>query len=347
MGGGPTGLFLAGKLKTTTLIDQKPKIGKPTQCTGIVTEKIKKFLTEKELKSATQNIITETEFIGPKTKLRIKTSPNYILSNQKFEEILADRAQRQGTTILMKHRYIETTKKGHRIKNLTTGKEKILKAQNLVGADGPLSQVNKKNEIAKPLKYYAGMQIKAKVKKHENIIKFYPHIGNYAWYVPESENTARIGVCTDKKEIFDAFLKKFDHKVMENQSGIIPLHKPGRRSKKHIKSQEISLFGDAAGQIKNSTGGGIIPGLQAVSNYVEGKSNRALNKELYAHFLVHNVLKKFSNKNWDKLIKKINRSPFESQHRDELRRMIPRLSMDPTIMSLALSKFLSGKVPLW
>ena len=347
VGGGPIGLFLGGEIEDGRIIDQKTTIGRPTRCTGIVTEEIKKFLTEKELRSIKENTITETEIIGPTKKIRIKTPPNYIISNQKFEELLADRALRQGTEILTKHKYLGSTKKGHRIKNLETGREKNIKSEELIGADGPLSEVNKKNKVAKPLDHYIGMQVKAKVREQENKVRFYPHIGNYAWYVPESENTARIGVCTNNKSVFDAFLKKFKHKVLENQSGIIPIHKPGRRTKKQGKDYDIKLVGDAAGHIKNTTGGGIIPGLQGVNNMVDGKSNRKLNRELYTHFLVHNFLKTFSDGDWDGLIKKIDGKTFEGRNRDELRRMIPRLGRDPVVMSLAIKKFLSGKVPLW
>ncbi len=68
VGGGPIGLFLGGEIEDGRIIDQKTTIGRPPRCTGIVTEEIKKLLTEKELRSIKENTITEKEIIGPTKK---------------------------------------------------------------------------------------------------------------------------------------------------------------------------------------------------------------------------------------------------------------------------------------
>lgn len=348
IGAGPTGLYLASKIKNTTIIDLKKQIGKPVRCTGVVTNQIEKFLSKKELKKCTLNTINKTQIIGPSKKINTKISTNYILDNTIFEEILANKAINKGNEILLNHSYIRSIKGKHEVKNNKTKKKFFIKSKEIIGADGPRSLVAKNFSLQQKRKNYIGMQIRMKVKEGENKIKFFPHLGQYAWYVPEEEGIARIGMSGTQEEIqkkFLAFTKKFPGKILEKQSGIIPLHKPFSSTRK----KGVALLGDAGGHIKNTTGGGIIPGLKAVENHLsKGKTFPELKRELYMHFIVHNVLQSANNKEWDKIITASAKiKVLEKENRDNLWKMGPRMLKSSYLLKYSAKKFLTGKVKLF
>lgn len=354
VGGGPIGLYLASKLKGTTLIDQKPVLGRQIRCTGILSKGAEQVLSVKTLHRISLNRITRTKIIGPQEEAELKLSTNYIIDNRAFEEELAKRAEKNGTEIRTQHKYLGTTEKGHHIENLQTKKKEILQQENIVGADGPQSQVNKAFKINKTRKNYFGIQATIKVSKHSNEILFYPHLGVYAWYVPEGPHSARVGVCTEfgskAREIFDTFIKRFDGTIIKRQAGLIPYHEPRYKHHKKIGPYRATLLGDAGKHIKNTTGGGLIPGMKAAQHFARtGKSTPAsLRKELYGHFLVHNMLKVAKPEEWNAIIRASKQSArvYEKYNRDNIFSILSHILTNKTILSYGLRKTLSGQIKI-
>lgn len=309
-------------------------------------------MTKKELKEISKNKISSTKIIGPKNELKLNINTNYIISNKEFEEVLAKKAINNGNELLTSTRYLKSDKKGHHIKNILTGKTTTIKTPQLIGCDGPTSAVAKNNNLTKHTRQYMGHQITIKTtKEHDNTILFYPHIGYYAWYVPESENTARIGVCTPLnggKILFDAFKKRFTGKILSNQSGIIPTFQPRRKTHNKTNTHETILLGDSAGHIKNTTGGGIIPGIKAIHHYLEQQNNylesRRLRRELYTHFLVHNLVSQNTHQEWDQIIQATQKHKhiLETTNRDNLLNIAKNVLFDKTYLKIGLKKLLQG-----
>lgn len=356
IGGGPVGLFLASKLKDCELIDQKAKIGTPTRCTGILSKEIEKLMSKKELNKVSENKINTTIIKGPKSSIKLKIGTNYIINNQKFEELLAKKAINNGCKIHNNYKYVKSDSKGHHIRDVRSKKQKIIKSENLVGSDGPMSQVAKIHGLDKNRINYMGHQVRIKVKEHkENSIIFYPHIGHYAWYVPETENTARVGVCTNiigGKAVFDAFLKKFQGKIISNQSGLIPTFRPKRKTQIKSNNYKATLIGDSAGHIKNTTGGGIIPGFKAAEHYSKHfdkyTENRQLRKELYAHFIVHNLVKHCNKSEWDQIINatRKHKQILETTNRDNLLKIAKKVLFDKTYLKIGIKQMMKGNLRL-
>lgn len=350
VGGGPIGGYTASELNDATLIDQKTTIGTPVRCTGILTDDILKFMSEKELKNIRLNKITRTRVHGPNSSVTLSIGNNHIICNSSFEQQFIDKAEKNGNKILLKHKYIQSKGALHEIRDGETGKRKSIQSKHLLGCDGPTSQVNKIHRIQQQKKQYMGYQITLKVKEHENTIDFFPYIGAYAWYVPESDTIARVGLCAkdNPKAIFEAFKKKFKGKQQGIQAGFIPYYKPFITNTKKIKDVQVSLLGDSAPHIKNTTGGGIIPGIKAADHLIKSKTYSgtasSVQRELYSHFLVHNVLKQCNNKEWDSIIKAVKQhtKDLETINRDQLWKLFPRLIKNPSFISIGMKKFLGG-----
>jgi digeranylgeranylglycerophospholipid reductase len=353
VGGGPIGSYLATQLKEPTLIDQKEHQGKPVRCTGILTSDILKFIKPKDLKKSTLNTITHTTIHGPTQKTTLNINKNFIICNETFDRIQLEKAEDNGAKIHFKHKYLSSTSNKHEIRDLKSTKKKIIKTNTLIGCDGPQSHINKTFQIQRKKKSYLGYQIRLKVKEQDNNIHFFPHIGAYAWYVPESPTIARVGVCApnNPKQILEAFSKRFQGRQLEIQGGFIPYHQPLLNNSTKINKLNIHLFGDSTGHIKNTTGGGIIPGIKAAKHYTQNTkdykgTNGKTQRELYMHFLVHNVLKQCNEKEWDLIIQSVEKhnEAFQNINRDQLWKLFPKLLTNKTFLKIGIKKGLNHKI---
>jgi digeranylgeranylglycerophospholipid reductase len=358
IGGGGAGLYYACLAKEKdpeqdiTIIEEHTDIGKPVQCTGILTDEIEKLIPPTTLKKITMNKITRTEVFSPNNSTTLPLKTNYIIDNVAFTYYLAERAEKAGVKLMTGFRYTEN--RGETIKLRNTSSKEILeiKSNKIIGADGPASPVAKANNLYnKEREFLTGVQARIKLNKlEEDKIDFYPYIGEYAWSTPEGNNVSRIGVAakSNAKKIFDDFIKKYSGKTVEMQGGPIPLHKPGLKLRFARNNFSATLLGDAALQIKNTTGGGIIPGMKAAKILAEDFDNyeknlRSLNRELKLHYLINRALAKYDERDWDRLIEKVKtpsiKAILASTNRDNALKMALQLSTRPAIITEGIRAF--------
>lgn len=314
IGAGPAGCYSAYLLakagKEVQIFEEHKEIGSPIQCTGLVTSSIKEILSLK--KDVIVNEIDNVRIFSKNDFLELKLkNKNLVLDRKKFDNYLADLSISKGTKIFLNYKFIDSKNNLIKIK-FNNKKETILKTGYLIGADGPLSQVAKSNNLFGKRKFLTGIQAITKLE-NENYIEFYPLIGTFAWVVPENKEICRIGVASynNPNEVFDKFLKskKIDNKkIIEKQGGLIPIYNPKLKTKKG----NIYLVGDAATQVKATTGGGIIQGLKAAQALADSIINKKdyekewtkeIGKDLLLHLRMRNVMDKFKEKDWDLLIK--------------------------------------------
>ncbi|MGM5479829.1 MAG: FAD-dependent monooxygenase [Nanobdellota archaeon] len=340
VGGGPTGLYLASKLPESTLLESKANIGSAPQCAGLVTDSLKQFLTPKEIAKIRLNTPQRTIIQGPQSSLEIEQQHNIVIDNTLFENILYDRALNAGSTILTKARYRSSEGNNHYFNK--EGERKRINTTKLYGTDGPHSRVRKVFGLKKQ-HTMMGWQARVKTQDDSETIRFYPHIGTYGWEIPEGEGIVRIGIAGTKKE-FDAFIKG-KGTIIDTQHGPIPLYDPRKKNTITRNNTTARLLGDAGGHIKNTTGGGIIPGMKAVENTIQHRNMTGLNANLYSHFLVHNITNNFSDKEWDRFIKagQQHTDLLGRESREDALRLLWRLSNNTTYWKMSLAKLLTGK----
>ena len=298
IGAGPVGNYLAlllAKDFDVEVYEEHKEIGKPVQCAGIVTSEFSKII--KPDKKFVINKTDKARVFAPNGKyLEIKVKPNCILDRAKFDKFLYEKALNAGV-------------KYHLGKGLDEKQIKKLKSDYIIGADGPLSKTAKAFNFPKKKFYYA---IQARIKmKNDNAFEFYPYIKDFAWVVPENKDIVRVGVASrkDVKKNFEDFVKRFNGKVIEKQGGLIPIYDNCKINKKNV-----FLVGDAASQVKATTGGGIMPGLKAakrLSKALIQKRNYerlcgGIRLGLLVHIWMRRMFNRFSNKDWNGLIKLCN-----------------------------------------
>ncbi|HLG25064.1 MAG TPA: NAD(P)/FAD-dependent oxidoreductase [Candidatus Nanoarchaeia archaeon] len=316
MGAGPAGSYLAYLLakegQKVQVFEEHEHVGKPVQCTGIVTNSIEKFFKLK------QDVIAKrlNKVVAVSKNNRVEVNVEEIVMwRDKFDMFVADMAKDAGAEYFMEHKFIGINGKNSiKVKDKKANKTKEIKADVIVGADGPYSAVAKSAGMESAQKNYIGMQ--AKVKCKIDMGSFETYFGEdfpnfFGWVVPESEGTVRLGIgCFENaQDYFYKFLERVTGKkeILCWESGLIPLYNP----KKTIQKDNVYLIGDAASQVKATTGGGIIPSLKAANTLSDCIMNQKSytkefrkhsGRELLLHLKIRNILNNFKDKDYDKLL---------------------------------------------
>ncbi|GAH45488.1 unnamed protein product, partial [marine sediment metagenome] len=204
----------------------------------------------------------------------------------------------------------------------------------LIGCDGPLSLVGKQLKVKNDIIYASQIRIKAKFDEHEAAMYFNPQWKQlFGWIVPEGNRIYRIGIASanNVKKCFKSFLNELNVNInnkIDQQGGIIPY---GVMNK--LAFDNILLLGDAGGQVKATTGGGIIMLLTAakyasncvklciingnyskrfIKKHYEKPCSQTIGRELKLHFIIRLMLENFRSKDFDKFFKIIKENKIEN-----------------------------------
>ena len=320
IGAGPAGSYLAYLLakqgKEVMVFEEHEHVGKPVQYTGIVTHSIEKFFKLK--KEVIAKKLDKVVVVSKNNRISVNVD-EVVMWRDRFDRLVADMAQDAGAEILINHQFTGFNGKNSiKVRDKKNNKTKEIKTEIVVGADGPYSAVAKAAGMESNSKNYIGMQ--AKVRLSMDTTSFETYFGSdfpnfFGWCVPESDDTARLGIgCFENtQEHFYKFLKSRTGRkdVLCWESGLIPLYNP----EKAIQKGNVYLIGDAATQVKATTGGGIIPSLKAAQTLCDCIVNnkdynkefkRQSGRELLLHLRIRNVLNRFSDDDYDRLLDLMN-----------------------------------------
>ncbi len=293
VGAGPAGnnaaLLLTQNGYKVTVIDFRYDIGnKP--CTGIVgKECASKFPIPpdhiyREAQTAT--------FIAPNgSELHIDTgTPQaYIIDRAKYVASFAQNAQYAGASYKLGERVRKVSVEGDTVQ--VTTDSQTYTSKSVILASGFGSPVVRNIGLGGVSDYVSGIQIQVKVGNLENLRVYLGEQnapGFFSWAVPTRPEEALVGLMTRKhsKEHLQSFLESLQNQnIVKNVIGQpvtwgIPL-----RPLKQTYSERILVIGDAAGQVKPTTGGGIYYALMASSIAAKVLSAALRNDDLSAKSL--------------------------------------------------------------
>jgi len=226
-----------------------------------------------------------------------------------------------------------------KIEHLKTKKELLVNPDKLIGADGALSTIGKHTGLTPSRRpHFVGFKAKAK-KKNNNEIDFYPYIKDFAWTIPIDEETVEIGLAArkDVHKTFDNFCEHLQLKPYDKEAAIIPYYDPSQKIHTTKNKTHVALVGDAAGQVKATTGGGIVFGMRAANILADCITNNSMGTypikvktnvglELFAHRKLRQILDKINEKDWNQLVNAVSYPTIAenlgSVSRDELSKLI-------------------------
>ncbi|MBW2994968.1 NAD(P)/FAD-dependent oxidoreductase [Candidatus Woesearchaeota archaeon] len=319
IGAGPAGsqtaYWLAKYGYKVDVYEEHPVIGKPVQCTGIISKNLKKIIPVDRF---VINKVKGAVFYSKHQKFELKTDETqaFIVDRTKMDQFLAERARKQGANFYHNHKFLGFKKQNKFILKFYYRTKIVTKeADILVGADGPLSKVAKQAGLYKDRIFLNGIQAKVKGEFDKNHVKLF--FGSvcpdfFAWIVPESEKYARIGLASKRnsRKLFNNFLSKFDYQIINKQAGLIPLYK-----NICLQKNNVYLVGDAALQVKATTAGGVVMSLLAAKCLADSiRTNipyklllkKWVNYNLFLTKKIRKKLNKFNDNDYDSLLKLMN-----------------------------------------
>ena len=297
VGAGPVGSTLATQLLKLNenvricILEEHAKAGTPQQCSGLFSKNINDVATLQKKEIIAE--IKEADFYSPlRSPLEIKTKQiqAYVVDRTLFDYRLAKEAESLGAKMMINTAFLGAKKIDdvYRIKILDKkqNKTKTIVAKYIAGCDGATSIVAKTFSFPKMESLYSyAIFVDAKTTKDKEFIKnnnVALYVGKktapdfFLWKIPRAgENTIEIGLASKKNPVFlmDKFIREEKinkSNISAKMGGLIPFE---LRSK--IVKEGVVLVGDAAGQVKATTGGGVIWGMKCA-----GIAAKALNKTI-------------------------------------------------------------------
>ncbi len=305
--------LLAKQKQEVTLYEEHEKVGVPCHCTGIVTSYLQDMI--KFPKKLVVNRLKHVKVIAPNGKSIVIGSKDIVLDRIGFDVFLAEKAVKEGAEIAYGHRFEEI--KNNKLIFKKNNETKEIRSDIIIGADGPDSRI-RKYVYGKPISKWIGVQTVQKAEYDKDTFEVY--FGNdlcpefFAWVVPESEESAIVGLATKKTPniYFERFMKmRFGESYRQNilswRGGMIPEYD----SKMKAQKGNIFLVGDAATHVKATTGGGIIPGMRAAEALADSIKDdkdydtewrKRIGMDMWIHLKMRETLNRFSDDDYDYLI---------------------------------------------
>lgn len=328
IGGGHVGLYTASRLAglglKTLLLDQKKSIGERIVCTGIIGEEaFKKFDLPLD---TVLGKIQPVRFYSPFGSHFDYNPPEVlarVVDRSRFNQYFARQAEGRGAEIRTASRV-----EGIRIKPNevtvrvigTDGVEASYDGSILVLATGVNYKLFHEAGLQAPKKFLGGAQIHVPFQEEERTSIFVGREvapGSFAWVVPLESGVARVGLLSEKNPLF--YLKRFLDQIRPGwrddigETGI-DLRPVVQGPMEKTFGDRVLVVGEAAGQIKTTTGGGIYYGLLGAELAVE-----TLQQAFQKNRFTANILSPYDRK-WKRAIGE------ELRFGDYFRRLFARLT---------------------
>jgi geranylgeranyl reductase family protein len=323
-GGSVAGLICAREIASNNhsvlVIEEDYEIGTPEHCGGLVSTTGLEELGIVPFRKTFDHLIESAEIHAPNgNSFSINSKKQRVaeISRRELDKQIAHQAQKNGAIIKVRTSFQELTDKGARTS------EGEIECQIFVDARGVSSLIHKdRTGILSSAQYeiYAEWIKKGKVQVFFDQEK-YP--GFFAWVIPSDQGKGKIGVAGKGINVVEAIEKFLD--TMGNYSTIRKIYAPiwikGPIDK--FIDGKIVIVGDAAGQAKPTTAGGIyssgMGGLyagQAISKFLETKNRSDLEeyqkrwtekfgKEFEKQLFARKILERLDNNTINKLFESV------------------------------------------
>jgi len=261
-GGEAIGLYLAlnflKKGYKVLIIEQKREVGKKV-CSGLLSQHIYDFFPDQAQNFISKNYDGAIMQVGSKKYLFHGQA--CLIDREKMDKYLIDEIRHYGGEILFGQRVLRVKEKNDRVE-VETGEYRFHSLL-LAGAGGVHSRVRKEIGLPSPPLLLGCRAFSPLDRKNEMVNLYFNQdfSGFFLWKIPRTENL-EWGLALDPKqnprEKLKLFLKNNKIKYFNLQSAFLPSY-----PLKKFVTNRVFLIGDAAGQIKPYTGGGLAYGFTA------------------------------------------------------------------------------------
>jgi digeranylgeranylglycerophospholipid reductase len=347
VGAGPIGStaarYAAMHGARTLMVEDHSFIGSPVGCTGLLSTKA---VSECDIEPSDDFVYNSVRgaFVHPMNgeclPIDGKKTKAYVVSRKIFDRRLAVMALEEGVELSLNTRVndIETSSEKQKISVVRNGQPETIEAKVIIAADGVRSKVAKMAGLGNVSNVLPGIQAEVPYRSDDtDFVELFVGSqvpGFFGWAVPVNENISRVGMAIDPKygvsahHVLENLLTQNPHVAsrygggkLDLVMGGIPL---GPLEKTYAKG--VLVVGDAAGQVKPTSGGGIYTGavcakiageMAARASAEEDSSENFLSeydrrwrgkigKELAMGMRIHNFIGGLKDSELDELIGSMN-----------------------------------------
>lgn len=261
---------LAGMGHEVVVLERHKQPGEQACCTGIISQKCAtSFALDKKVILRQANSAKLFSPSGDLIRLWREQIQACIIDRAALDLVIAERAKNKGAEYLLSTlvRNLEVGDDKVRVEATRQGEELNLEARAVVIAAGYGSTLARKLGLGKTGDSVTGAQAEVEAKGIDEIEAYFGREiapGFFAWLVPTLPSRARVGLLSRRSP--ELYLKRLISSLQaqgkiasdkaEPRYGGIPL-KPLAKT----YGDRLLVVGDAAGQVKPTTGGGIYYGL--------------------------------------------------------------------------------------
>lgn len=288
VGAGPAGSWSArGFAKAglrTALLEEHAEVGTPVHCTGVVGSEI--FDHFPKIRSCIWKPVDKFKVFSPEgDSFFLPNVKAFVLNRRKLDLLASDDARGEGAELLLNHKVTSVTQHQDHVEVAVSVLDETITYETklVVLATGSKSHLPKRSTLAEPPQFIRGVQVEVEVENLSNVELYLGQDiapGSFAWAVPTYGNAAKTGLITlgnariHLDKLFESPFLKGRVKQLLGKPLVsrIPMG-PSPVSTGH----RTLAVGDAAGQVKTTTGGGIYYGLlgaeAAVATALKGYRN--------------------------------------------------------------------------
>ena len=272
IGGGPAGLLAAHEAASrgasTAVYEEHPEIGEPPHCTGLISIQGLRRLNV-EAGDYILNEVRGCRLISPSgVALEAWSSKPkaYVIDRARFDSLLAEEALSVGVSIEASRRATRWLWDEKHIIGFV-GEGFRVEAFVSIDAEGAGASLSTQAGLERPGGLLGGINVDVEgVEVEDGLVELWFDSqlaqGLFAWVIPLDERRARCGLATSRGEPYER-LRRF---LQKRFNGEPPHSKPWRGivitggpiSRTYLDG--LMVVGDAAGQTKPTTGGGVILG---------------------------------------------------------------------------------------
>ena len=283
VGGGPCGsyaAYTAAKLGAEVLVcEEHEEVGVPKHCAGHLNVSGLERLGIRVPRASIENEIRGAVFCSPSAKqfvLRCRAPVTYVVDRELFDKHLAELAIKAGVKYRFKSGVKSLILDSGAVKGVALKGEEKVEANVVIDAEGCSSKLLKKTGLngleGSMLVKGAQAEVDCVEGTEEDMVEVYfgrkVAPGFFAWIIPRNDGSAKVGLateCGDPRKYLRRFMEKHPvaseklkkSRTVYNSFHPIPLAGPIPKT----YSDGFLVVGDAASQVKPTTGGGVIFGL--------------------------------------------------------------------------------------
>jgi len=289
VGGGPCGSFSALNLAkrgfNVTVFEEHSEIGVPCHCAGHISiNGLRNLGLYPPPRGIVENTFTGAKIYSPSGKvftIRLAKPVTCTVNRALFDKHVAELAQKAGAHYGMSTKVESLIFEGGFVKGVVTrkgGKPSEFFGKIVLDAEGISARILRQASLLPPKseKIVKGAQVEVENVKDVETDIVEVILGNcyapgfYAWLIPKNEEEAKVGLATktgDPRTFLQRLMRKHPTVSAKLQNAKVvresyhPVTLGGPIAKAY--SNGFLVVGDAASQVKPTTGGGIIFGLTA------------------------------------------------------------------------------------